>query len=141
MIWTRVTGCTFMLRIFYLRMTSTKNSTSAGIFLNVCDANATCLRAIDGKKIHDKAKQHFLTLSKNKFWRNKIVNNVDGVMNFKDNYRINWPNEILKPCWRVTEMEDWSEKTADSPIEIKWREITATLESSRSYIKSDTDLF
>ena len=38
-------------------------------------------------------------------------------------------------------MEDWSEKTADSPIEIKWREITATLESSRSYIKSDTDLF
>ena len=55
-------------------------------------------------------------------------------MNFKDNYRINWPNEFLKPCWRVTEMEDWSEKTADSPIEIKWREITATLESSRSYI-------
>ena len=55
-------------------------------------------------------------------------------MNFKDNYRINWPNEILKPWWRVTEMEDWSEKTADSPIEIKWREITATLESSRSYI-------
>ena len=55
-------------------------------------------------------------------------------MNFKDNYRINWPNEILKPCWRVTEMEDWSEKTADSPIEIKWREITATLGSSRSYI-------